>query len=115
MTEGDLQRAIMLAVSNGACRLFRNSVGEVQDPRSGRYIRYGLCVGSSDLIGWRTVTVTPDMVGTELAVFVALEVKTPRGRVTPEQATFVQAVTDAGGIGRIVRSVEDAKIFLTTA
>lgn len=87
--------------------MFRNNVGALED-KTGRVVRYGLCKGSSDLIGWRTVEVTPDMVGKPVAVFVALEVK-DRGRLTAEQAQFLAVVQSAGGIAAEVRSVEDAE------
>jgi hypothetical protein len=123
MTEADILRAIMLEVGSGPVRVFRNNVGlawtgtvikrtadtlTLRDPRP---LHAGLCVGSSDLIGWRTVTVTPEMVGQRLAQFVALEVKAPRGRVSPEQQQFVDTVNAAGGIGVIARSVGEAKII----
>lgn len=69
---------------------------------------FGLAKGSADLIGWRTITITPDMVGRQLAVFTSIEVKTERGRVRPEQHAWLTAVTGAGGIAGIARSIQDA-------
>ena len=68
--------------------------------------------GGSDLIGYRRVTVTPEMVGQDLAVFAAVEVKTPKGRVKPEQQQFVDHIRGAGGIAGIARSVDEAKNIL---
>ena len=62
-----------------------------------RMMTFGLCVGSSDIIG-----ITPS------GKFLAIEVKTPKGRATKEQLRFIEAVKSAGGIGGIARSVEDA-------
>jgi hypothetical protein len=78
-------------------------------------VRAGLCVGSSDLIGllrvemvqpahqdatWgRTVTI---------GRFVALEVKTRTGRVSPEQARFLELVRKMGGFACVVRSADEA-------
>jgi hypothetical protein len=76
--------------------------------RRGVPVRYGLQPGSSDLIGWRTVTITPEMVGQQVAVFTSIEVKTPTGRVKPEQQQWLDAVQAAGGIAGVARSVEDA-------
>ena len=70
--------------------------------------------GGSDLIGYRRVTVTPEMAGQELAVFVAVEVKTPKGRVKAEQQQFVDHIRGAGGIAGIARSVDEAKNILLT-
>ena len=68
--------------------------------------------GGSDLIGYRRVTVTPEMVGQDLAVFTAVEVKTPRGRVKAEQQQFIDHINSAGGIAGIARSVDEAKSIL---
>jgi hypothetical protein len=82
--------------------------------RRGVPVRYGLQPGSSDLIGWRTVTITPEMVGQQVAVFTSIEVKTPTGRLRPEQKLWLDAVQAAGGIAGVARSVEDA-LRITTA
>jgi hypothetical protein len=110
MSEMAILRRILEACGRGGVRLFRNNCGALED-KTGRVVRYGLCKGSSDLIGYCTVTVTEDMVGQRLAVFVALEVK-DKGRLTPEQAQFLRVVKDAGGIAAEVRSVEDAEAAL---
>lgn len=107
MSEMAVLRRILEACARGEVRLFRNNVGALED-KTGRVVRYGLCKGSSDLIGYRTVEITPDMVGQRLAVFVALEVK-DKGRLTAEQAQFLEVVRRAGGIAAEVRSVEDAE------
>jgi hypothetical protein len=85
-------------------RLFRNSVGMVRLPGGGA-IPYGLCPGSSDLIGWRTLP-------SGVAQFVALEVKVSGGRVTSAQAAFLRAVAWAGGVAGIVRSLDDVEALL---
>ncbi len=56
-------------------------------------------MGSSDLIGCA-------MRG-EVAVFLAVEVKSPTGRATPQQTQFLEAVRQAGGIGILARSVDE--------
>ena len=107
--ETNLQQQIRLALgTHPQTRLFRNQVGSLPDPRTGRLVTFGLARGSADLIGWRTVTITPDMVGHRLAVFTSIEVKTPTGRVRPDQAAWLGAVQAAGGIAGIARSVPDA-------
>lgn len=62
----------------------------------------GLCKGSSDLIGWKTVVVTPEMVGTKIAVFTALEVKYGSTKTTEEQTNFIEQVNKSGGFGKII-------------
>jgi hypothetical protein len=105
-----VQNAIRLALGRGAARLFRNNTGALKDA-AGRLVRYGLCTGSSDLIGWNTITITPDMVGQQVAVFVAIEVK-DRGRPTPEQLRFIEVVRAAGGRAGVARTVEQAQAIL---
>lgn len=103
--ETSLMRQIMLAVSKlMGVRIFRNNTGFDATNK----VRYGLIQGSSDLIGWKSVTVTPDMVGKKVAIFVALEVKTIKGRATEEQKNFIAVVNAAGGKAEIVKSVTDA-------
>ena len=113
MSEQRIQQEIRLAISHGDIKVFRNNTGTLKDA-NGRPVQFGLCKGSADLIGWRTVTVTPDMVGTQVAVFLSIEVKTPTGRLRPEQQQWLDAVQAAGGIAGVARSVEDAQ-RLTTA
>jgi hypothetical protein len=88
-------------------RLYRNNTGTLRDA-NGRPVQIGLAVGSADLIGWTTRTITPDMVGQQLAVFTSIEVKSATGRLRPEQRQWLEAVQSAGGIAGVARSVEDA-------
>ena len=85
-------------------RLFRNNVGVATFP-GGEKVVYGLCPGSSDLIGWKRVTITPDMVGEQLAQFVAIEVKGPGGKTSTKQINFLAQVEKAGGIP--ILAIED--------
>jgi hypothetical protein len=77
-----------------------------------RPLHAGLHKGSSDLVGWRSIVVTPQMVGHRLAVFTAIEVKAPRGRIRAGQQNFMQQVQQAGGIAGVVRSPADAEALL---
>jgi hypothetical protein len=114
-SEQSIQQHIRLTCSKGSTRLFRNNVGRLPDPRSGRWVEFGVGgKGAGDLLGWRTVTITPDMVGQQVAVFTSIEVKTPTGRIRPEQQQWLDAVQAAGGIAGVARSVEDA-LRITTA
>jgi len=106
-SEQSIQQHIRLSCSTGATRLFRNNTGTLRDA-NGRPVSFGLCKGSADLIGWRTVTITPEMVGQRIAVFTSIEVKTATGRLRPEQQQWLEAVQSAGGIAGVARSVEDA-------
>jgi len=111
VTEHQIQQQIRLTCSTGSTRLFRNNTGTLRD-QHGRPVSFGLCKGSADLIGWRTVTVTPEMVGQQVAVFTSIEVKAASGRLRPEQRQWLDAVQAAGGIGGVARSVADAVAIL---
>ena len=128
MSEHEIQQRILLACGSGTTRLWRNNVGTgwagqaakvtagniravaaALRPgdvivRQGRPLHAGLCVGSSDLIGYRQVD--------GVAQFVALEVKSATGRPTAEQAQFIDHINGAGGVAGIVRSVADAQTML---
>ena len=97
MTEAETSRRIQLAATGIGCRLFRNTVGILPDGHGGM-IRFGLAVGSSDLIGF--------CMRGGLAIFLAVEVKSATGRASPAQTAFLEAVRKAGGIGILARSVE---------
>jgi hypothetical protein len=109
--ETEIQQRVRLAVGAlPGVRLWRNNSGKLPDPRTGRWVQFGVASpGGSDLIGYRSITITPDMVGSTVAVFTAIEVKTPTGRATPAQRHFIDHVRRAGGIAGIVRSVADAQ------
>lgn len=106
--ETNLQRAIMLALSGPDTRTWRNNVGLAVYPDGSR-VEYGLCKGSSDLIGLHSVIITPEMIGSRVAIFTALEIKTARGRVSADQRNFLDFVARMGGIAGAPRSIEEAK------
>ena len=111
--ETDIQQRIRLAVGTRSdLRLFRNNTGTLPDPRTGRPVQFGLARGSADLIGWRTITITPEMVGQRVAIFTSIEVKTTTGHLTPAQQAWMGTVRTAGGIAGVARSVRDAEEIL---
>ncbi|TGG96499.1 MAG: hypothetical protein ERJ67_00785, partial [Aphanocapsa feldmannii 277cV] len=85
----EIQQRIRLACGRGATRLWRNNTGALID-RQGRLVRFGLCKGSSDLIGLRSVEITAAMVGQHIGQFIAIEVKTPQGAIRPEQESYLR-------------------------
>ena len=101
-------------------RLFRQNVGQAWvgkfvSLKNGRLIldnarpfHAGLCVGSSDLIGFRSVTLG----GERTAVFCAIECKTPTGRASAEQKAFVRTVLDHGGFAGFARTPDEARAIL---
>lgn len=105
MAERDVQQAIRLAVgSMPGVVLWRNSIGAAKGA-DGRWSRYGLCPGSADLIG----IVAPH------GRFLALEVKGARGRASADQVMFLALVERMGGVGEVVRSVEEATAAVARA
>ena len=114
MSEHEIQQRIRLACGRGPVRLWRNNSGALVD-QQGRLVRFGLAKGSSDLIGLRSLEITPDLVGQRIAQFVALEIKTARGVVSPEQRAFLALVEQLGGLAAICRSVEAAEQVLKLA
>ena len=110
-SEHEIQQRIRLACGRGPVRLWRNNTGALVD-QQGRFVRFGLCKGSSDLIGLRSVVVTPEMVGQRIAQFVALEIKTDSGAVSPEQRAFLRLVQELGGVASVCRSIEQAQAVL---
>ena len=133
--EAKIQTDIRDRLSNGPVRLWRNTVGQglmVTHKHSftaqaiitklfdlvrslgghAQRIRFGLAVGSGDLIGYRRVTITPEMVGRDVAVFLSCEVKTEKGPVREEQYRWAAHINSAGGIAVIARSLDAARAEL---
>lgn len=133
MTESELQNKIFLTYGRlPYCTLWRNNVGVAREDvsrehlerlagmlRMGaadealsllmallrekpRFTRYGLGTGSSDIVG----IIEPACGGH--AVFLALELKSPRGVVPKEQQQWLDIVNRRGGVARVVRTVEQA-------
>lgn len=65
--------------------------------------------GTSDLGGWTTIVVTPEMVGHKVAVFTVIETKeSGGGHKRSAQKNFIARVIEAGGIGGFANSAEAA-------
>ena len=88
-------RAIMVALSEDGHFVARANVG-LFFTQDGRPVRSGLPVGFSDLFGHRA----------QDARAFYLEVKTPVGRVTPQQLAFIAAMQKRGALAGELRSVE---------
>ena len=78
---------------SGVARLWRNSTGQDQVT----HVKYGLTVGSADLIGIRND-----------GRFVSIEVKKPGGVVSPEQWAWIKIVQEFGGLAGIAHNVDEA-------
>jgi hypothetical protein len=81
--------------------VWRNNIGNVE-ARTGHRVAFGVGgPGGADLLGI-------DHRGR----FVALEIKTPVGRISTEQRKFGELVAKHGGVFRVLRSVDDARALL---
>lgn len=109
--EGAVQARVRLEAADLGINLYRNNVGALADER-GVPVRYGLCndtkalnkvVKSGDLIGWRSLLIMPQHLGTTIAQFVSRECKPtnwswgedPKREIP--QAKWAEIVTAAGG------------------
>jgi hypothetical protein len=123
--ETDIQTDIWAALNGRPdVRMFRNSVGlgYVGKPKflkgggvlikPFRKVHFGLRPGSADLVGWKSVAVTADMVGKRIAVFACIEVKRLGETLDKDQQNWQWQVAVAGGISGCAHSVEEAKSVL---
>jgi hypothetical protein len=109
-TEAGIQSRVRLEASKKGARLWRNNVGACYD-QDGNFIRYGLAndskkmndaIKSSDLIGIRPVTITPEMVGQVIGQFLAREVKRGGWKFSGTkrelaQLAFIKLILTMGG------------------
>jgi hypothetical protein len=131
MSEGEFMRGIQRLASQWGARLLRQNTGMawtsnkiehvtmtrkiVVNPgdviiRKARPIRFGF-PGWSDLGGWVSKTITPEMVGTTIAQYTVVETKIDT-RATAEQMDFLNCVKAAGGRAGIVKTEDDLKKIL---
>ena len=128
MSEKAIINEILTRASKLGRRLFRNNTGKAWIGESTHYkhsqfvkvlagtvvinnarrIDFGIpSEGGSDIIGWTPVLITQEMIGKTLAVFTAIEVKTPNVYASPTQKNFLQAVMKDGGKAGIARSADE--------
>lgn len=65
--------------------------------------------GGSDLIGYRILTITPEMVGKKIAQFVAQETKVKDKKGSLEQERFLNRIRLDGGLACVSRSINDLR------
>lgn len=109
MSESEIQAKIREALGREHdLTLWRNNVGVAEmwsSAGKAQRVRYGLCTGSSDLIG----LLAPS------GRFVALEVKKPGEQPTDEQSKFMAHVRQMGGFAAVVRSADEARAAVQRA
>lgn len=94
-TETNLVQQIRLKASEMGCLIWRNNTGQLED-KTGRWVQFGLCNGSSDLIG-----LLPD------GRFLAVECKIGKNKPSIRQEDFIAAVRAKGGVAACVWSVDE--------
>lgn len=94
--ETSIVNECLIALSAAGCTVWRQNTGVLKDA-NGRPIKFGLCKGSSDIIG-----ICPD------GRFLAVEVKTRTGRASPAQLAFIEVVRLRGGRAGVARSGPEA-------
>lgn len=128
---GNQNRLSQLAASRLGARLWRMNVGmgwigqSVQitksqtvhvEPgdvivRKARPFHSGI-EGMSDGCGLVSETITADMVGQRVAIFLAVEDKQGTGRLSKEQAAFITAIRNLGGRAGVARSDDDVAAII---
>lgn len=118
MSEAQVLQKVRMKASKLGARLFRNQVG-TYELKDGTIISSGMGKGSSDLIGWTPTVITPEMVGTTVALFTAIECKAPKlkpthkgKQPTPEQQNFINTINRIGGIAGVCWSENDLEPIL---
>jgi hypothetical protein len=132
--EAELLKHFLKEYSAMGYRLFRNNVGLAWTGRkvgpfqktdyvevhkgdillkNARPFHGGFPKGSSDLIGFTVVTITPDMLGREMAIFTGIEVKAGKTKTTKEQSAWARMINKFGGIGVIAKNLDDVIAAIT--
>lgn len=116
MLESAVTSHVRLAAAQVGVSLWRNNCGGFYD-ETGRFVRYGLGseakLASSDFIGIRPILITPEMVGSVLGVFTAVEMKAENWRFNKndkhllQQKQFIDIVNQNGGLAGFAQSVDD--------
>lgn len=73
------------------------------------YRMQGAREGVADYCGWRSIIITPEMVGRKMAQFVAIECKSKTGKAREAQLRFGEAVRRDGGIAGVCRDATEAE------
>jgi len=93
-------------------KLYRNNRGVAV--YGNKQVAYGVGPrGGSDWIGYKRVFITSDMIGSFVAVFVAIEAKRPGEKADDNQQRFIDEVLSAGGCAGVATSGEQALELLS--
>lgn len=104
-----LQNSIGLGWVGRLLREYRSSGGKRIYEIEGQPIRFGLGTGTLDLVGWRPVKITADMVGMTIAQYAEVDAKTQGyRRMSAEQKNRARAIREAGGFAGVAMRVPEA-------
>ena len=108
-TEGDTVRAILDLLHAHRIPAWRVNTGATKI--GGRFLRFGV-VGMADIIGIQPrvfTRISGPNVPEDFGRFLAIEVKSGIGKLTPAQQGFLAQVNAAGGKAFCARSVDDVR------
>ncbi len=126
LLEKNVRNNIILLSAKSGITLFNNPVGTAWAGKynpsthsviAPRAVKYGLAVGSSDLIGITPVKITQDMVGKTIGVFTGVEVKLDKNgkyKETAEQKKFGKFIEKNGGFYILADSYGDILNFFNS-
>jgi hypothetical protein len=92
--------------------LRRNNNMKVRSLDNKRILSAGLGTGTSDGIGYVVQIVTPEMVGSLIARFLAIEAKAKGKKADDNQEAFLKQVNDDGGIGLVATDGDDVHALI---
>jgi len=121
--EKEIQHEVRLALgTQPGCVFYRNNVGQAEfvSPQGAiSNVKYGLCEGSSDLIGLVSIAITPEMVGKTIARFTAIELKKVGASTEKKRAALQQMFRDLvnrmGGYSEVITDPQQALPALARA
>ena len=97
--EKDIQAAIMQWLTLKKIFFYRNNVGAFQNAQ-GNFYRFGHAGA-------------PDIICVSNSRYIGIEVKAPKGKLSPAQEHFRDNLEKAGGVYIIARQVEDVIKFFS--
>lgn len=106
--ESEIQKSILEYLKLRGIFVWANKTQGTYDPVRKVFRRNTTIRGVSDILG-----IMPVKSIKHAGRFIALEVKTSKGKTNPYQEQFLSKVIENGGIGEVVRSIEDVDKILT--
>ena len=102
MLEREIQKQCLKCMHMKGIYCWRNNTAGIYNKKSGGYFFHGLA-GVSDILGILPQECSHGLQG----VFIAVEVKTPKGIVSDAQRAFLGQIEARGGLALVVHSVDE--------